>query len=120
MKKILKKVSAFFEKIPVAAYILISLIKSFFIAVGSVAVVYLIFWLTGIYAKLETALDLKYNSPIVLAPMWAFVALFVVCFTIGFLMYFHRYKRGKSKTAFYNAVAPALDHKNYKGKEQIK
>lgn len=111
MKKIFEKISAVFEKIPVVAYALISLIKSFAIAVGVVPVLYFILWITGIYAKLETALDLKYNSPIILAPMWAFVALFVVCLMVGFLMYFHKYKRGKSKTAFYNAIAPALGEK---------
>lgn len=114
MKKILKKISAAFEKVPIVAYILNSFIKSFLITVGSVAILYVIFYVTGIYAKLETALDLKYNSPVVLAPMWAFAALFVLCFVIGFLMYFHKYKRGRSKTAFYNAVAPALDQNNKK------
>ena len=86
-------------------------VKSFLIAAVSVLVFYCIFWVTGIYSKIETALDLKYNSPIILAPMWIFVALFVVCFVVGFLMYFHKYKREKTKTKFYNAVAPILNKK---------
>lgn len=111
MKKIFEKITAIFEKIPIVAYALISMIKSFLISVGAIAVLYVILLVTGFYAKLETALDLKYNSPIVLAPMWAFVALFVLCLMVGFLMYFHKYKRGKRKTAFYNAVAPLLENK---------
>jgi hypothetical protein len=111
MKKISIKIALFFEKIPVVAYALISLIKSFLIASISITVLYLILWETGVYAKLEAALDLKYNSPIVLAPMWTFVALFVLCLMVGFLMYFHKYKRGKSKTDFYKAIAPALGKK---------
>lgn len=111
MIKIVKKISLLFEKIPILAYILVSFVKSFFIAIASIAVVYGILWITGIYSNVETALDLKYNSPIILAPMWVFVALFVVCFVVGFLMYFHKYKRTKSKTKFYNAVAPILNKK---------
>lgn len=112
MKKVLRKISAFFNEIPIITYILISFVKSFLIAVGAITVIYFICWITGIYAQLETALDLKYDSPIVIAPMWAFVALLILCFMVGFLLYFHKYKRGKSKTAFYNAVAPALNQNN--------
>lgn len=111
MIKIFKKISLFFEKIPLLAYILVSFVKSFLIAAVLIAVVYCILWMTGIYSNFETALDLKYNSPIILAPMWVFVALFVVCFVVGFLMYFHKYKRTKTKTKFYNAVAPILNKK---------
>lgn len=111
MNKIFKKISKAFAKIPIIAYALNSFIKSFFIAIGTGSIIFFILWVTGVYATLETALDLKYNSPIVLAPMWAFVALFAVCLLVGFLMYFHKYKRGKSKTAFYNAVAPILGEK---------
>ncbi len=111
MKNIFEKITAAFEKIPIVAYALIYLIKTFLIAVGAVAVLYFILWVTGVYASLETALDLKYNSPVILAPFWAFVALFAVCLVVGFLMYFHKYVRGKTKTAFYNAVAPLLSEK---------
>lgn len=111
MVKIIKKIALFFEKIPIVAYILNSFIKSFLIATVSISVVYCILLLTGIYSKFETALDLKYNSPIILAPMWVFVALFIVCFVVGFLMYFHKYKRTKTKTKFYNAIAPNINRK---------
>ena len=111
MKRISKEISAVFEKIPVVALALISLIKSFLIAGITITVLFFILWVTGVYTKIEAALDLKYNSPIILAPMWTFVALFVLCLMVGFLMYFHKYKRGRLKTAFYNAIAPALSQK---------
>ncbi|MEE0060613.1 MAG: hypothetical protein UE295_07290 [Acutalibacteraceae bacterium] len=114
MRKIVKKISLFFEKIPILAYILVSFVKSFLIVAVTVPVIYGILWVTGIYSNIETALDLKYNSPIILAPMWVLIALFVVCFVIGFLMYFHKYKRGKTKTKFYNAIAPILNKNNRK------
>lgn len=116
MKKIIKRITAILERVPIASYVLVSLLKSFAIAVGAIAVVFLILWATGIYATLETALDLKYNSPIVLAPMWVFAALFVLCFTVGFLLYFHKYKRGKSRSEFHKALAPVLD-KDANGKK---
>lgn len=111
MKKISDKIVSFFEKVPVALSALKYFIISFLIVAVAIVVLFVILWETGIYAKLETALDLKYNSPVILAPMWTFAALFLLCLVIGFLMYFHKYKRGKTKTDFYKAIAPALGKK---------
>ncbi len=111
MKKISGKILAVFEKIPVVAYALISFIQSLVISVLTIIALFLSLWATGVYAKLVTALDLKYNSPIILAPIWAFSALFLVCLVVGFLMYFHKYKRRKTGTDFYKAIAPALGKK---------
>lgn len=111
MKRFFGKILSVFMKVPVVAYVLKSFVVSLFIAGITAAVLFAILWKTGIYAKLEAALDLKYNSPIIVAPMWAFAALFLVCLMVGFLMYFHKYKRGKTKTDFYKAVAPALGKK---------
>ena len=108
MKKILDKILVVFEKVPAAAYACTSFIKSFLAAAVFFIAIFVILWAAGIYAKLETALDLKYNSPIITAPMWAFAALSLVCLVVGFLLYFHKYKRGKIKTDFYNSVAPAF------------
>ncbi|MEY8238304.1 hypothetical protein AALA36_21880 [Lachnospiraceae bacterium 66-29] len=111
MKKISEKIRSVFDKVPVVAYALKSFIISFFIAAVVLAVLFAILWQMGIYAELEAALDLKYNSPFIVAPMWTFAALFLICLMVGFLMYFHKYKRGKAKTDFYKAVAPALRKK---------
>lgn len=109
MKYILNKIILIFDKMPIIKYILISFIKSFIVASVLAALVYFALQITGIYSKLETMLDLKYNSPMIVVPMWAFVALCVLCFVIGFLMYFHKYKRGKYKTVFFNTLAPKLE-----------
>lgn len=108
MKKLFGKILSVFKKVPVLAYALKSFVVSLFIVAIIAAVLFAILWETGVYAKLEAALDLKYNSPIIIAPMWVFAALFLICLMVGFLMYFHKYKRGKTKTDFYKAVAPAL------------
>lgn len=111
MNKISEKFLSVFRKIPVIAYILKSFIITLPVVAAVAAVLFVILRKTGIYAKLEGALDLKYNSPVILAPMWTFAALFLLCLVVGFLMYFHKYKRGKTKSDFYNAVAPALRKK---------
>lgn len=111
MKKTFEKIKAIFEKIPIVSYILGAFIKSLLISSGVVIVGFGAFWALGIYSKLETALDLKYNSPIVLVPLWTFAALFVLCFVVGFLMYYYKYKRSKTKTVFYKALASILNDK---------
>ena len=111
MKKITEKITTIFEKMPIVAYILNSFIRCFFIAIGLIAVLFAIFWGTGIYANLEARLDLKYNSSIIIAPMCLFAALFVMSFLLGFVMYIYKYKRRRKQTEFFKAVAPALEHK---------
>lgn len=99
-----------FNKVPILKYILNTFIKCFIIAILAGGLIYLILSLTGIYSKLENALDLKYNSPFVLVPMFAFAALAVLCFVIGFLLYFHKYKRAKSNSKFNKALSNILDN----------
>lgn len=111
MKKIFEKISAAFEKRPVIACVLKTFIISFLIAFGIAVVLYLILRKTGIYAKLEVMLDLKYNSIIIVAPMLTFAVLSLVCLLVGFLLYFHKYKRRKTRTDFYHAVAAAFGKK---------
>ncbi len=111
MTKIFEKILSYIMKVPVVVYALKSFVITLLIAAITVTILFVILWQTGAYAKLEARLDLKYNSPIILAPMWTFAALFLICLVVGFLMYFHKYKRGKTKTDFYNAVAPAFRKK---------
>lgn len=106
MKKIINR---FFNKVPILRYILSSFVKCFIASVLICGAAYGILSLTGIYSQLESALDLKYNSPFVMAPMYAFAALSVLCFVIGFLLYFHKYKRSKSKSRFSTALRNRLD-----------
>ena len=107
MKKYFNK---FFNKVPILKYILNTFIKCFIITILAGGLIYLILSLTGIYSKLESALDLKYNSPFVFIPIFAFAALAIICFVIGFLLYFHKYKRSKSKSKFNKAVSNILDN----------
>ena len=114
MKKYIDKIKAFFESRPILNVIATYFLLVFFGTICLLAVVFGLLWITGIYSSLETALDLKFNSPVILVPMWTLLALSLLCAVIGCLMYFHRYKRRKSKSAFYNELAPVLDTKTKK------
>lgn len=107
----MKKNTSVLNKVPIVKYVLVSFIKTFLITAVISGILYFVLWITQVYSRLETMLDLKYNSPIIAVPIWSFVALFVICLLVGFLMYFHKYKRGKAKTDFYKAVAPAIGKK---------
>lgn len=104
------------DKIPVVKYILNSFVKWFIGLVLICSVLYAFLSITGLYLELESALDLKYNSPFVLIPLFASIALAVLCFLIGFLLYFHKYKRTKSKTKFYQTVSVVFDTNKRGGK----
>jgi len=96
------------DKFLIVRYVATSLIKWFVIVVGAVAVIFGLFWVTGVYGNLERALDLKYDSPFITVPIIGFAALAVLCFFVGFLMYFHKYKRAKSRTKFGEAFSKML------------
>lgn len=110
-KPYFEKCKLFFEKRPIIYGALRSFFITFGIAVVAIAVLFFVLWITGIYASLESALDLKYNSPYILVPIWGFLALSVLCIMSGMLMFFHKYKRAKSKTAFYKELETVLEKK---------
>jgi FtsH-binding integral membrane protein len=99
------------EKYVIVQYILRAFVKTLLIALAGFTVIFAVFQFTGLYGRIETALDLKYNSPFVLIPLWGFVGLAGVCFILGFLMYFHKYKRSGTKSAFHQAVATVFEEK---------
>lgn len=107
MKKYLNRL---LDKVPILKYIIKSMAVWFVIIASFLAAIYGVLSLTGKYAVLESGLDLKYNSPFVRFPMQLFAALAILSFVIGFLLYFHRYKRPKTKSKFHEALAPILDH----------
>ncbi len=100
-----------FEKYLIVKYVVSSYVKSLlyflllFIAIAAV----LIF--SGLYSRIESALDLKYNSPFVLVPLYGFIVLAFLCFFIGMLMYFYKYKRSKTKGTFYKTFSNILSEK---------
>ncbi|MDR2492357.1 MAG: hypothetical protein LBD25_02685 [Coriobacteriales bacterium] len=98
-----------FERFPILKYLVVSFAKTFVAAFVILGVAFAVLAYSGIYFQIEAALDLKYNSPIVQAPLIVFPALAVVCGLIGTLLYYHKYKRTKSSSAFGKAFAGALD-----------
>lgn len=99
------------NKYPIVRYVVTSYVKFLFGLLIVFTAVYGMLILSGLYAKLERALDLKYDSPFVLVPLFGFIGLFVVCFFIGFLMYFYKYTRTKSKSVFHKSFSDVLDEK---------
>lgn len=110
MKKMTDNFKALVDKNPLLFHALAAIVKTFVIAGAAAAVIFLLLSVTGVYPNLETALDLKYNSPIILVPLCVLAALFLLCLTVGLLMYFHKYKRTKAKTPFSQKVTAALDN----------
>lgn len=100
-----------FEKHLIPGYIVISYVKFLIISLLVMSVTSIALILSGAYAKIERALDLKYNSPWIIGPLYGFIALAGLCFFIGFLMYFYKYKRSKTWSAFYKALSTALIEK---------
>lgn len=101
-----------FEKYPIFKYVLSSYIKFTLCAGAFIAALFAVLKLTGLYEKLETILDLKYNSPFVLVPLYGFAALAILCFLVGALLYFHKYKRAKSNSVFYKTFSTVLKEKS--------
>lgn len=100
-----------FERFPVLKYLIESYIMFLLILLAAFTVLFTVLYFTGIYARLESALDLKYNSPFVLVPLYGTAALSVLCFVIGVLLYFYKYKRSKSQSKFYRAFMRLLTEK---------
>lgn len=100
-----------FEKYPVLRYIIESFVKSFLCSLGVFTLIFGVLELTGRYARLESVLDLKYDSPFVLVPLFGFAVLTVLCLVIGIMLYFYRYKRSKSRSTFYKVFSCILNEK---------
>lgn len=115
MKKIIKQ---FWEKAPILRYILRSLAKWFTIVALTFGILYAVLFLTGNYAKMESVLNLRYNSPFVLVPLVVFAVLAILCFVIGLLLYFHKYKRPTAKSRFYQVLSTRLNDRRRNAREQ--
>ncbi len=99
-----KKWKNYFTKASILEYIVIAFIKCFLITVPIVGLLFAGLWLTGVYPKLESWLNLGYDSPFVRVPMTVFAALALLSFVIGALLYFYKYKRKKRKSEFRKVV----------------
>lgn len=101
-----------FNKYPIIEYILEAYIKFLLCSLGFFTVLFAVLNFTGIYARLESVLDLKYNSPFILVPLYSFAALAVIGFVIGLLLYFYKYKRTKTKSVFYKTFIKILNEES--------
>lgn len=98
-----------FEKFPIIKYVVKSYVKGLLCSLAALAAVLAVLIASGVYPRIESALDLKYNSPFILIPMFGFAALTVICVFVGFLMYFHKYKRSKTNSVFYKTFSNVLN-----------
>ncbi len=95
------KVQKLLDRIPaIPRYILSSFIPWLVLTAVLLGVLFAVLNFTGLYSTLENALDLKANSPWVITPLIVSAAGTVICFLLGSLMYFHKYKRSVVKTKF--------------------
>lgn len=109
MNKVNEMLKAWQEKMPLRATFVLSCLGTAVAAVVAMFALYLLLLGVGVYDNIATALDLKYNSPLVLVPLWVMVAVGALCVIVGMLMYFHKYKRTKGKlSSFGEALAPVL------------
>lgn len=95
-------------------YILIPFVLTVIPGAILAGLLYAVLALTGYYGKLENALDLKAGSPWILIPLFAALAGAVLSFLVGFLMYFHKYKRPVPKTNFNKNFAAVMAGKKKK------
>ena len=105
-------VGRFMEKHLLLQYILRSFGKVLLGVVVGAAVIFGLLKATGKYSVLESRLDLKYDSPWLTVPMAASLALALVSLVIGLILYFYKYKRSRTKSAFYSALQNVITDKN--------
>ena len=115
MKKWMKKI---FNRIPLLKYVLTAFAKGFCIIAPVLAVLFGIGYATGIYGRIESALDLKYDSVFVTMPIILFAVLALICFFVGFLMYFHKYKRQKTRSLFGEQFRNVLEQPDAGGRQE--
>jgi len=104
MKKLL-------EKYVIVHYIARLFVKTLSVTLGILTALFIILEVTGLYKLIETALDLKYNSPFVTVPLGVFAVLTAGCLLVGFRWYFYKYRRIKTWSAFRKAFSGVLDDK---------
>ncbi len=98
-----------FEKYLIFKYIVSSYIKCLLGSLAIFMAIFAVLAFSGLYARIESALDLKYNSPFVLVPLYGFIGLSFLCLFIGLLMYFYKYKRSKTKGTFYKTFSNIIN-----------
>ena len=111
MKKIL-------NRIPLLKYVVTAFAKGFCIIGAALAVLFAIGYVSGIYGRIENALDLKYDSEFVTLPVLLSAVLARICFFVGVMMLFHKYKRQKTKSLFGERLRQVLEHSETGGQRE--
>lgn len=88
-------------------YILDSYVRTFLFTIPFFVFLYLFLKFSGMYSKL----DLKFDSPLILLPLFVSLALSAIVLLFGLILYVYKYKRNTSSTSFYKAVSGAIDEK---------
>lgn len=113
MNIVREKLKAIFDKMPILFDAVKAFGMTFLIGLATVVASITLLSITGVYERIEAALDLKHNSRIVMIPLWVMIAGCAICVFVGLLMYFHKYKRSMSKhSSFGKAIAPAFNQNN--------
>ena len=89
-------------------YIANAYIRTFLFSVPFTLLFFIILLLSGMYSRL----DLKFDSPVLVLPMLASLVLAAVVLVFGSILYVYKYRRTIDKTAFYKAVAAAMEEEN--------
>lgn len=100
-----------FEKYSIAKYIIGAYIKILLFSGVILGAVFVVLKITGLYAQIESVLNLKYNSPFILVPLYGCLILALLGLVVGALMYFHRYKRTKINSVFYKKLSQVLNQR---------
>lgn len=101
----------FMEKRLLLQYVMRSFLRVLAIMILATGVIFGILQLFGLYPKLESRLDLKYDSPWLLVPMAAALALALIAFVLGLILYFYKYKRSRERSRFNSALQNVITEK---------
>ena len=105
----MNKIKQYWNQLPLLVrYILLPLGICFVGGILLAALLYAGLSLAGLYSGIENALNLKASSPWIMIPLFVCLSGAVLSFLLGFLMYFHKYKRPASKTKFSTNYAAVL------------
>ncbi len=104
----MRAVKNFLEKHLLIHYVIKAFLKALVISVAFFVMVFGFLKITGKYTIIESMLDLKYDSPWIIAPLIIATALAIVAFIVGMILYLYKYKRSSYKGDFYRSLVRVL------------
>lgn len=92
-------------------------VKTFLISIPFALLCFIILFASGMYSRM----DLKFDSPVFVLPLFASLVLAAAVLIFGSILYVYKYKRNVDKTNFYKAVFCSMEEeKNKTGKGKKK